>query len=385
MSTPPTPPPARAPSSAAADAASLRQIRALFQRRMLDRAIALANARWPGAGEMVQLAAEWAALSPADRRARLSRIGPEDLARLRALADLNPDLARVLDDLEARGVLPRSIETAEPGAATYEALVDTALNLAEEAARQVGEHAADPENLASVAAADVELGRFLPPLETLPTVEMPELDLGLPSTDAFLAEEAERRLAAATAAEALLERVRRQVERSAARLTRATDEAEAVTTPQPQPEPPPTTPDIGGASDESPATAAQPPASAPHPLVAAIRERRLIVVAGDEPVPSEADITSIATTIGLPLHSFNLEPGSWREVFGGIRRRGPEMRVEPGPLPRALAGPNLVVVRGAIYPTMVARWREGYCDIPGTKASTRIAPECRILVLPPGS
>ena len=78
----------------------------------MDRATQVAEARWPGSGQMVTLANDWAHLTPAARRERLAAVGPADLARLRGLADLQPDLARVLDDLEKRGVLPPAGELA---------------------------------------------------------------------------------------------------------------------------------------------------------------------------------------------------------------------------------------------------------------------------------
>src|SRR3954462_14135520 len=89
-----------------ASASELATIRQLFGRKLVDRATQLAEARWPGSGQMVTLANDWAHLTPAARRERLAAVGPADLARLRGLADLQPDLARVLDDLEKRGVLP---------------------------------------------------------------------------------------------------------------------------------------------------------------------------------------------------------------------------------------------------------------------------------------
>src|SRR5688572_9775181 len=93
-------------SPARPDAASMTAIRGLLERNLVERAVALAETRWPGSGPVVELAHEWAALSPSARRERLASIGPEELARLRGISQLRPDLARVLDDLEARGIIP---------------------------------------------------------------------------------------------------------------------------------------------------------------------------------------------------------------------------------------------------------------------------------------
>ncbi len=82
-------------------------MRVLFERRLKDRAIALAESRVTGSGKMVDLAYEWSKLGPTERRERLSGIGPEEIARLRDFAELNPDLARAVEELDRRGVLPQ--------------------------------------------------------------------------------------------------------------------------------------------------------------------------------------------------------------------------------------------------------------------------------------
>lgn len=382
MSNTPPPPTARPGIAPAADAASLRQVRALFQRKMLERAISLADSRWPGSGDMVRLAAEWADLTPAERRTRLSQIGPEDLSRLRALADLNPDLARVLDDLESRGVLPPTLYSSEAGVATQEALVDAALNLGQEAATTVAARTDDPHAQAAIAAAGTLMRGRLDELQALPQVEMPVLDLGLPSTDEFLLSEAERRAAAADAATSILDRVRQRIDHNAQTLLRS----------EPQLELPPLPETVSEANIQLAAIDAQlaqvtPTDVQPPPTTALIEQlttrfetEQVIVIVPEDSGFGTLNVMSLSSELQLPLREFILSAGESRAVFGGLERRGPEVRVVPGPLPIALAGDNLVVIRGKVFPTMLARWRGGLCDIPGTKASTRIAPGCRILV-----
>jgi len=374
-----TPPPAPG-ADPAADAVSIRHIRALFQRKLIDRARTVADARWPGSGQMVSLASEWSALSPAERRARLSKIGPEDLARLRALAELNPDLARVLDDLEKRGVLPPALFTAQPGVVTDEALVDTALNLGEAAVREL---AAQAEGATAAGITPTTPHTAAPLLEPLPQTEMPVLDLGLPTTDQFLASEAERRAAAAVAASAVLDRIRQRVDDHADRLT--SPSAGTMVTPLPArdavadseshfadtlDEVDISTPDDAARSDVDLSD-----------LMERIRDDQIVVLAEDDRIPSTGGLTALASALELPLVEIELRAGELRAAFGGLRRRGPEYIVEAGPLPVALATANLVVVRGSIYPSMLGRWRQGFCDILGTRASTLINPKCRVLVI----
>ncbi|RIK45954.1 MAG: hypothetical protein DCC58_04790 [Chloroflexi bacterium] len=381
MSTSRPNPPGRVGAAEAADAASMRQIRALFERKMLSRAMALADARWPGAGDMVALAAEWSQLSPAERRMRLSAIGPEDLARLRSFAELNPDLARVLSDLERRGVLPPALFDPNSGISTQEALVDTALNLGEAAVQEARDFAEDPATQAAVAAA---VGGYVPiaaqQLEPLPQVAMPRLDLGLPSTDEFLSDEDQRRIDAAVTAAGILERVRQRIDSQAQRIaTRESQLQQAQPVERSQ---------LSLIESTAPAVivrstaAARPTNELVETYAQRLRNEQIVVADPDMPVPTAQDIMSIGSELELPLIEIRLEAGSTRAEFGTLRRRGPEVIVEPGPLPRALATRCLVSVSGRVYPTMLARWREGYCDIPGTKVSTRINPECRVLVIP---
>jgi hypothetical protein len=193
----------------------LATIRQLFERKLVDRATQLAETRWPGSGQMVTLANDWAHLTPAARRERLAAIGPADLARLRGLANLQPDLARVLDDLEQRGVLPSATELATTSASRDEVLVDAVLHGGEAAMHDVANQAR-ARQLAPLPPQTA--AALLESPEPIAQVDWPELDLGLPSTAEVLAQEAQRRQEAAAAAEAALERVRQRVERSTTSL-----------------------------------------------------------------------------------------------------------------------------------------------------------------------
>lgn len=116
--------------SRGSDGPSLDLIRKLIERKMVDRAVLLGEARWPGAGPLIRLAAAWPELSSQERAARLDEIGPVALARLQSVAELRPELAAVLADLEQRGVVgPADMGQAiEPAfAATDEPVATTAL------------------------------------------------------------------------------------------------------------------------------------------------------------------------------------------------------------------------------------------------------------------
>jgi hypothetical protein len=64
-----------------------------------------------------------------------------------------------------------------------------------------------------------------------------------------------------------------------------------------------------------------------------------------------------------------------------LTRTGETIRAVAGPLPTALHDGALVIVRGRPTPRTLARWRAGFCDIPGTQATVRIHPRSRMLVL----
>jgi hypothetical protein len=321
----------------------------------------------------VTLANDWAHLTPAARRERLAAVGPADLARLRSLADLQPDLARVLDDLEKRGVLPPAEALAATTASRDELLVNAVMQGGEVAMHDVA------------AQAQLRQHRELP-IQTPSTqlnapepfaqVDWPELDLGLPSTDEVLTQEAERRRQAAEAAEATLERVRQRVERSASRVLPRAQAADPAVTPIPDM---PTTARVVA----RPAFADVAPAAAsPSQRALAARIAADVVYApGDAPAVSSDDVRALGVELGLPVAEFQLAPGALRAVFGGLRMVAGNSEAVAGPLPTALHQGAFAVVRGRLAPNTLARWRAGYCDIPGTRATVRISPRSRMLVL----
>jgi hypothetical protein len=363
---------APAPTDPAA-ASELATIRQLFGRKLIDRATQLAEARWPGSGQMVTLANDWAHLTPAARRERLAAVGPADLARLRSLADLQPDLARVLDDLEQRGVLPPAGELAATTASRDELLVNAITQGGESAMHDVAAQAQLRQRGALTTQTPAVLLDAPAPIAQ---VDWPELDLGLPSTAEVLEQEAERRRLASEAAEATLERVRQRVERSATSLLPA---AQVVVPPMPP------IPDMPTAER----IVARPAFASVTPVAANASQRALaariaaaIVLAPPEPlrVTSE-DARALGVELGLPVADFQVGPGALREVFGGVRLVAGNSEVVAGPLPTALHAGALAIVRGRLAPKTLERWRAGFCDIPGTRATVRIHPSSRMLVL----
>jgi hypothetical protein len=356
-----------------ASASELATIRQLFGRKLVDRATQLAEARWPGSGQMVTLANDWTHLTPAARRERLAAVGPADLARLRGLADLQPDLARVLDDLEKRGVLPPAGELATTTASRDELLVNAVMQGGEVAMHDVAAQAQlRQRGEMPTQAASTQLNAP----EPFAQVDWPELDLGLPSTDEMLAQEAERRRQAAEAAEATLERVRQRVERSAAQLLPGAQVALPAVTP------------IANVPDTEivvarPAFAnvAPAPANAAQRTLAARIAAEGVYAPSDATAVSSEDVRALGVELGLPVVEFRLAPGALRAVFGGLRIVAGSGEPIAGPLPTALHQGAFAVVRGRPAPKTVARWRAGYCDIPGTRATVRINPRSRMLVL----
>jgi hypothetical protein len=306
---------------------------------------------------------------------------------MRAVAQLQPDLARVLDDLEARGIIPPETETATDSGepmAREEAVVDAMLDLAQEKATEAAQ-TLQPE-IAATAAGVTATARARTGvdqrqrLQPLPQVEMPALDLGLPSTAEFLDAEAERRAQLAEHAESMINRIRARVDQAADRVV-----GERVVPASPQPalstQPAPTAP------------AARPIESSAEPLAGSSASTRLTQLVRDTPVlepdagvptPSAADLATVADNLGLPLVELQTDVGA-REFYGGLRRAGRSIVPEAGRFPTAVSAPNLVIVRGRLYPQAIARLREGYCDIPGTRATVRVDPRCRVVVLPNGA
>lgn len=376
-------------------------IRVLFDRHLADRAVALAESRWPGSGDVVRLAYEWNQLSPGERRDRISTIGPEEIARLRALTALHPELQQTVDELDRRGVLPNLEQAALAGAASLagdeqrgtspsdDAMTDE--NIIE--ANQPVETSRPPEEAVAEAAPDpLEVSepeaKLTPPVD-IPEelqVDMPDLDIGLPDTETFLEEETRRRAEATRETEAAMERVRERLDRAAERTwsrsfptatlpdiapVKPLDDLPALMTPSLRPSEtlPPRTDDTNLVE-------------APQRIIDAFQDARVLSLATREEAPSDDELVAIANELGLGLKEFSLGPGRTREVFGGLGRVGSQIKVTAGPLPSALAAKNLVIVHGRMYPMLIDRLNAGFADIPGTRATVKVHPDARVLLIP---
>lgn len=364
-------------------------IRVLFDRQLADRAVALAESRWPGSGDVVRLAYEWGELGPSERRDRISSIGPAEIARLRELTTLNPELQATIDELDRRGVLPNleqaalagaaSVAGSEPGETTQ---LDAMLAERDSDVAQSPDASPPPDKTEAQTAPDPP-----PPVE-LPEemqVDMPALDLGLPDAETFLETETRRRAETVQETEAAMERVHERLERAAGKTWSRTfptatlpsiapmpqlSDLTALTTTAPQP--PQTLPQRGDSNL----------IEAPQWIIDAFTESAVLSLASQEETPSDDELVAIANELGLGLKEFSLEPGRMREVYGGLGRVGSQIRVTAGPLPSALAAKNLVVVRGRMFPTLIDRLNAGFADIPGTRATVKVHPDARVLVIP---
>lgn len=402
------------------DAESMTAIRGLLERNLLERAVALSETHWPGSGPVVELAHEWTRLSPSVRRERLASIGPEELARLRGLSQLQPDLARVLDDLEARGIIPPEGVVAGDTQAdpipveppTFEeAVTDAALDYSEQGLQRLASSVQEdlPPRLeaafatptgvttaATAAATVAEIARARTAQAPMAPVPMPELDLGLPSTGEFLAEEAERRLQANNLANSILERARTRVDDTASRLIPTA--VPAAPAPVVEPSMPvtaqaPVQAPLMPAPVEPVITAAVAPTIAPQQstrvdspvdrdLMARIERAQVLALEPGDPVPDEAELQAAARSTSRAYVA--LRPGEMgsRAFFGGLAREGRQIEPRAGAFPTAASQRSLVVVYGRLYPKTIERLRAGYCDIPGTQATVRLHPDCRIVLLP---
>jgi len=397
-------------------------IRGLLERNLLERAVALSETRWPGSGPVVELAHEWTRLSPSVRRERLASIGPEELARLRGLSQLQPDLARVLDDLEARGIIPPEGVVADDTQAApahiepptfEESVADATLDYSEQGLQRLASSVQEdlPPRLeaafatttgataaAAVAATAAEIARARTAQAPMEPVPMPELDLGLPSTGEFLAEEAERRLQANSLANSILERARTRVDDTANRLLPSAVSAAPAPVVEAAAQMPAPAPDVAlpaqaPAPAETVATAAVVPTDVTQQstrvdsptdrdLVARIERVQVLEMEPGDPAPGEAELRSAATATNRDYVA--LRPGEMgsRVFYGGLVREGRRTEPRAGEFPTAVSRRSLIVVYGRLYPKTIERLRAGYCDIPGTQATVRLHPECRIVLLP---
>lgn len=355
---------------------SVSVIRGLLERNLVERAVALSETRWSGSGPLVRLAHEWGGLPPAERRDRLAAIGPEDLARLRGVADLQPDLARVLDDLETRGIIPPAAAlTPDPDATMTqeEAVVDAVLDLAEE---RVTDFVAKSE-IDMPAAVDEWRERVAAMQDGSTAPGSADAIARGEAARAFQQGEAERREAAAERGAEMLDRIRQRVEDSGARVATSTlgDFPGAAVAPVAVVA---SAPVIEALARRDEAIDAQ---SARADVLNAIMTERVYESASGAPPLAESELRSVATALGLGFVRIDGEQYSNREVYGGLVRKGRGVVEEAGFLPRALAGRNLVAFSGRLYPTALARIDDGFFDIPGTRAATRVHPDSRLVIL----
>jgi len=328
------------------DGRSIDLIRKLLERKLVDRAVLLGEGRWPGSGPFIQLAAEWQNLTPDQRATRLREIGPEGLERARALSDVHPEIGRVIDTLEAQGVLTQR---------------DEALNVAAEDAVTSAEEppisatiAADESAMEAVGASvDAEEGsdgssEALSPL--LPVVVEPAAieDLPLERTEPLRPVLDEEAIAAA---EAILERVHQRVQQTI-------DHADAMPMPAPEPE-------IVLQSEvrrrDEPLPMIGLTAGVPRARLASLRQ----ATAAEHVSYTELDTAEL----------------SRQELFGSLERSERGVETVAGALPKAVSRPGVVVVIGHLLPTLVKRLQDGYCDIPGTRSTVRVHPESRIVLI----
>lgn len=352
----------------------LEIVRVLFDKHLLERAVMLAEARWEGSGDMIRLAYLWPDLAPAQRRERLEQIGPEQLAQFRALAEVNPDLARVIDTLDERGVLSSS--ATDPGLS--EAVAEAQAEPKPEAVADPVFHASDLEPWDPVEAEPV-----LEPddVRDMLDIDLPERGMSRESMEAFVSSEQARRSEAVTSGEEMLRRVRERLDSVATRVT---------SKPVGNTRTAPTLP-----ARMATGTALQPGATAmvddagehtfippPEHWISRLNADRVVAIDTHASAPTDDQLVAIANELGLGIAEFVAAPGSARDLFGGLRRSGRSVTVDVGPLPTALSDPCLVVMRGRFTPKTIERLRAGMCDIPGTRATVRVNPDTRVLVIP---
>ncbi len=353
-------------------------VRVLFDRHLLDRAVHLAEARWAGSGEVVQLAYAWPELEPSERRQRLEEIGPQKLAQFRAFADLHPELAQVIDTLEAQGALAPESELVEvtPDSVSSEPVKP------EPAVSDEGAGLPDPELSTGFEERDLAQAPELTETELplLESVATDVVDLHEEITDFAVVAQERRAEQLATGAETL-ERVRARLDAAARRISpapllgslSASQSGSRLTAPTHS------TPVTASPAAEVGEGRFTPP---PAYWLNRLREEQVVVADGRALPPSDDELVALANELGLGLAEFMLEPGTTRAVFGGLVRNGTVVEASAGPLPSALAGHMLVVVRGRLFAKQLERLRRGTCDIPGTKATVRLSPASKLVVIP---
>lgn len=307
-----------------ADAHSLNLIRRLIGRKLIDRAVLLGEARWPGSGPLIRLAEEWPRLTTQERADRLEAIGPAALARLQTLAALQPELAAMLGTLEGSGGVVAG-SSADEEATTFSEADSIAIPVA--------------------APAPVATGIDLPDAAVTPPTAF-----RAPTMDAEAIAEAA----------AMLERVHGRVQRSIDRAARM-DSPIAL-----------------------PASAIAPPRERPSPeadLLGDVLSRRITDDVDQGQLPG---LRSAADDAGVGFVELDAGRLSRIELYGRMVRAGTGAAVEAGAFPHAVARPGIVAFVGRLLPTLRQRLEAGYCDIPGTNATVRVHPGCRLVIVDPG-
>ena len=146
---------------------------------------------------------------------------------------------------------------------------------------------------------------------------------------------------------------------------------------------PPSTPVPPAAPDvKTPGQSTRVDAAVNRGLLSRIAREQVVELEPGEPVPTEAELRTAAAEQKLDYVVLNPDEIGMRAFFGGLVREGRRVEPRAGEFPTAVSKPGLVAVYGRLYPKTIERLREGYCDIPGTQATVRVHPECRIVLVP---
>lgn len=320
------------------DARLLDLVGKLVARKLTDRAVFLAEARWPGSEPLIRLAADWPELTDPERAARLEQVGPDALVWLRSVAELQPELAVFLTELEARGAAAASSAAGpveEPVAQKNPVVVPSA--------------AVDEAGASATSALPASMmGEAAPPVDANVPPERPIAPiLTVPMVD-------DR---AVTEAEALLARVH-------ARMQEVIDRAAEVGAPALSILPTAVPQYVAGGSDDKFRLEVL-----SRPVTERIARERLL------------ELRRAAEEGGLEYVELVATELSRAELFGRLVRDGDAVVPAAGALPRAASQPTLIAFVGRLFPRLVERLREGYCDIPGTNATVRVHPRCRVVVV----
>jgi hypothetical protein len=202
------------------------------------------------------------------------------------------------------------------------------------------------------------------------------------ATQAFVEQAVERRQAATDRAQEMLDRIQ-------SRAQQLTDRAAATTTTWPtlaqwdkQLGPSAVSSPGTSAADEreSDTRARDVDANAATALAAQVMSTPVLL--REETTDGSPVYAAVAKMLEVPL--FELWPDQLGRAafYGRLVRRGRSVMTDVGAFPKALSGPGLVVVHGGLYPSTIERLKMGYCDIPGTRSTTRVHEDARVIVVP---